>query len=283
MHNENWDDLRFALMVIDTGTVSAAARRLGVNHATVVRRVAALEARLGLTLFDKTPQGYVLAEDRLTLRDALREVEAAMLAVGRAARGGQGQGHGGPIRVTSTDSLCTILLPGILARIAAEEDGRHIHLLSSNQHVDLARMDADVAVRPSVSLAEDLAGEIAGEMAFGLYAAPGGAGTWLGLAGALARSRPARWMAEHVDEDRIAGAGDSFLTLRELAAAGQGMAILPRFVARGDPRLREVPERMPRMSVPVWVASHRDLADLPRLRDLRRRLVADLGAALAGH
>ena len=63
MHNENWDDLRYVLAVVDSGSVLQAAKYLGVNHATVLRRVTAFEEQHGLSLFERTPQGYRLLPD----------------------------------------------------------------------------------------------------------------------------------------------------------------------------------------------------------------------------
>ena len=90
MHShENWDDLRFILAVAETGSVSAAARKLGVNHATVLRRVSAYEERQGIDIFDKTSRGYRVIEDRLRVITAAREVENAIQAVDRAVQGTQ--------------------------------------------------------------------------------------------------------------------------------------------------------------------------------------------------
>lgn len=275
MHNANWDDLRYALAVAEAGTVSAAARKLGVNHATVVRRIAGLEEDLGQALFEKTPQGYRLPENRRGLLDALREVEAATLAVGRAA----GRTYAGrdEIKLTSTDTLSVCLLPKVLARMT---DGAKLRLICSNQHLDLARMDADVAIRPAVRLQDDLVGEVAGDLEFGVFKAPDGASDWLGLSGALTSARPARWLADNIPETDFAGASDSFLVLRELAAMGQGQAILPRIIVEGDARLVEVKDAMPPMAAPIWVVSHSDLADVPRLKNLRARLAAEIAAVL---
>ncbi|WP_417248931.1 LysR family transcriptional regulator [Celeribacter sp.] len=88
MHKANWDDYRYVLAVARAGSVSGAARELGVNHATVLRRVAGIEARLGVELFEKSVRGYEIAPEKLRLIEAAREVEAAVGAVERLARAG---------------------------------------------------------------------------------------------------------------------------------------------------------------------------------------------------
>ena len=84
--DEDWDDLRFVLAVAEEGTVSAAARRLAVNHATVLRRIARFEDRHGM-VFDKTPRGYSLAQGRQDLVSAARDVDRAVMGVSRILAG----------------------------------------------------------------------------------------------------------------------------------------------------------------------------------------------------
>lgn len=275
MHNENWDDLRFVLAVADHGSVSAAARALGVNHATVLRRVAAFEAVQGLAVFDKTPRGYTVAPAHRALIDALREVENAVHATERLLRGDRAPLRG-QVRVTSTDTLCQTILPGLLAELAAEARDLKIELISANAHTDLARRQADIAVRPAKALPDDLTGEIAAELGMAVFGHDLGQ-PWLRPTGALARSAMAEWMAEHCRSDEIGGAADSFHVLAGLASAGMGRAILPCFVGTAfDLPMLECEPRQ--MRVPIWVASHTEIAHLPRIRVVRRHLVDGLAA-----
>ena len=282
MHRDNWDDLRFVLAVAESGSVSAASRALGVNHATVLRRVAAFEERHGILVFERTPTGYAVPRDRLRLIEAAREAEAAHLAVTRLVAGARAP-LTGAVRVTSTDSLCVSVLPRVLVRLRSEAPDLRIDLLSSNTHTDLARIEADIAVRPAVALPDDLAGEEATELGFAAYAPASAAdcGSWLGLSGVLARSKAAEWLKGMVSGIELAGAADSFVVLREMVAAGQGKAVLPCILGDADARLVRLPGAMPDLSVPLWVASHVDLVDAPRLAAVRARLVQALRADAA--
>lgn len=123
MHNENWDDLRYVLTVAETGSVLQAAKRLGVNHATVLRHVAAFEDRHGATVFERTAQGYRLLPDRVHVIRAAQDAEAAMREVGRLASGGR-QAFSGTIRITSTDTLCA----GMLSQFATDISARDANL-----------------------------------------------------------------------------------------------------------------------------------------------------------
>lgn len=280
MHRDNWDDLRFVLTVAETGSVSAAARALGVNHATVLRRVAAFEERHGLMVFERTPTGYAVPRDRLRLIEAAREAEAAHLAVARMIAGARAP-LAGAVRVTSTDTLCFSVLPRVLARLRDEAPDLRIDLLSSNAHADLARIEADIAVRPAATLPDDLAGEAAAELGFAAYAPAADPETrgWLGISGPLARSTlVSDWLRANVPAGALRGAADSYLILREMVAAGQGRALLPCLLGDGDPRLLRLENIPVGLSVPVWVASHADLADAPRLKAVRNRIAAELRA-----
>lgn len=283
MHRDNWDDLRFVLAVAETGSVSAAARALGVNHATVLRRVSAFEERHGVLVFERTPTGYAVPRDRLRLIEAAREAEAAHLAVARLVAGARAP-LAGAVRVTSTDTFCVAVLPRALMRLRAEAPELRIDLLCSNAHADLARIEAEIAVRPAPELPEDLAGEAAAELGFAAYAPAADPETkaWLGLSGPLSRSKVVvEWMKANVAPTALTGAADSFVVLREMAAAGQGRALLPCVLGDGDPRLRRLEGTLPEFTVPIWVASHADLADAPRLAAVRARLAEALRADAA--
>lgn len=276
MHRINWDDLRYVLSVAENGSVSAAARALGVNHATVLRRIAAFEDSHGGPIFDKTPRGYTVPPDRQQIIEAAREVEAAVHAVERRIKGVQAPLHG-VVRVTSTDTFCHHILPPMLADLRRSASDLQLELLCSNSHLDLSRLYADIAVRPTAKLPEDLFGNVAAQLGFAIYSRQDAPAIWLGMSGPLAASVPGRWLAEAEARDGSAGKADSFLTLRELAAASLGRAILPCILGDADPRLRREKGGMPEIAVDIWVASHNDLADVPRIRAVREHLVAAIG------
>jgi DNA-binding transcriptional LysR family regulator len=276
MHNENWDDLRYVLAVAEGGSVSAAAKSLRVNHATVLRRIAAFETRHGALVFDRGPRGYAVRPDQRRLIEAAREVEAGFGALDRLAHGSMALS--GVIRVTSTDSFTAHVLPPIVARLAAEEEALRIELLTGNQHADFARLQADVAVRPAATLPDDLRGEVAADLGFAAYArADRTDAPWLGPSGVLSRTVAAAWLRDEAEGEGFAARADSFVTLAALAAAGTGRAVLPCIVGDRTPGLVRLEAVGSLPSVPIWVASHADLVDAPRLKAVRRALAAGLG------
>lgn len=275
MHNANWDNLRFVLAVVDHGSVSAAARALKVNHATVLRRVAAFEDAYGGSVFDKSVTGYTLLPDRDRLIDAVRDVENCVLSVQRLMQG-VNTSLSGTVRVSSTDTLCQVVLPDIVADLHNRAPGLSIELLSSNSHLDFVRMQADVFVRPALALSEDMRGERAMDFVFRAYGLPDAPQKWLNLRGPLARSAAGKWLME-AKKDEATGAGsDSFLVLRRMAEKGMGLAILPSFVAEHGPELVHFAEEMPDLRVPIWVGAHADLRDVPRIRTVWKHILTAL-------
>jgi len=274
VQDDNWDDLRFVLEVAEAGSVSAAARRLGVNASTVVRRIGAAETRFGTRFFERTASGYAVPPGSLGVISALREARDAIDGVTRRLDAGRGGRQW--LRVTSTDTFCLTVLPGIVAGLSPQGAGRRIELLVSNTHLDFARLHADVAVRPAPRLPEDMTGEVVAELRFGAFEGPARAAGWIGLSGPLSASYVGRWLAEHIDDGDITVRVDSFPAVADLVAAGAGRGLMPRVLAEGRAELVPVDVGLPDTSVPVWVACHADMADAPRIKRLR----ADLGEAL---
>lgn len=274
MTRGNWDDLRFVLAVAEEGSVNGAARRLGVNHATVLRRIAAYEAATGLAVFDRMARGYAVPPAMSPVIGAIREVDRAIQGVARAIRGAKAP-LSGEVRVTSTDSLCQCVLAPVLARLRRLSPDLTVELLSSNDRLDLGRPHADITVRPAPTLPDDLVGEVAAVLGFGLFRKRGAAGEgWLGLSGQASRTIVGRWIERNVDPARIVASADSFVVLRDLAAEGFGLAVMPDFLGAEHPALERIEGVLPDLAVNVWVASHSDLADIPRIAGTRQLLVA---------
>lgn len=285
MHNENWDDLRFILAVAAAGSLHAAAKRLSVNHATVLRRVAAFEERAGTRLFDRTPQGYRLREDAKPLLSAAGDVEKAFLAVGRALSGQQSS-LVGPVRLTTTDTFAIQLLPPILTEFSRLHPEIKIEMNSANSHLDLGRMEADLTVRPALALPKDLDGLPAGQMSFSLYDTAENAAhrdrRWIAATPLLARSEPARWLAQNVADEEIATRADSFVVMAAMAAAGLGRALLPDCLGQLHSSLTCL-SPTPILYVSTWVASHPDLSDVGRISVLKTYLATALTEAQSRH
>ena len=280
MHSsKNWDDVRYVLAVAREGTLSSAAKMLGVTHATVMRRIAAFEAAHGQPVFLRAASGYTVLPTAEPILRAARNVEDAIYSIERAIEGSN-QSLTGVVRIASTDSLCQEVLPQVVQVISAAFPDLSLSLLSANTHHDLSRLTADIAIRPTVKLEDGLIGKVAGRFAFGQYSKEIGSASWIGLEGPLKRSRAADWMRANVPQDRILHHTDSFLVARELVAAGYGNALLPDFVGDGDVRLQRHNTDLRGLEVPVWIATQEDMARNVRFGIVREALHRELAKVL---
>ena len=280
MNNQNWDDFRYILSVAETGSLNATAKALGVTHVTVMRRIAAFEARYGQPLFHKSPGGYRPLPGAANILEVAKNVEDAVLSVERTIAGAQ-ESISGTVRIASTDSVCEVLLPDVVTTISTTYPALNVTVLRGNAHHDLTRLTADIAIRPAKKLGADLMGDKAGEVEFKTYAVSSDVQGWLGLTGSLSGSVAAEWIANHVPDRMISHRADSFLALREMAAKGLGKVLMPAFLGCRDHRLVELEAGPDIPAAPLWVASQTEMYQNPRISAVRDILVAELAKALA--
>ena len=242
-----WDDLRYILAVANAGSLAGAARGLGVNHTTVLRRVGAFESRLGLRLFERMPTGYVLTAGGEELIAAARRIDDTVTNLERALAG-QDLRLSGTIRVTATDTLMVSILPEILAEFRAAHRGIEIEVALSNVMLNLTKREADIAIRPAKDPPETLVGRRIAKIAFAIY---GGsqylskrrktddlaAHQWVGPDDSLADTSVARWMRSELPKSEVVLRTDSVLGMREAARAGLGLAALPCYLGDTSPGL----------------------------------------------
>ncbi|MER2267666.1 LysR family transcriptional regulator, partial [Methylobacterium oxalidis] len=145
------------LAVARSGSLAGAARALGVNHTTVLRRLNAYEARIGVRLFERLPSGYVpTAAGEAMVRD-LVAIDAAIHDTERRAAG-KDQRITGTVRLSSTDTLMASVLPAALTRVRMKHPSVVLEVSTANAFAVLTRREADIAVRPTASPPETLVG-----------------------------------------------------------------------------------------------------------------------------
>src|SRR6185503_4856790 len=142
----DWSLYRSFLAILQAGSLSAAARALGLTQPTLARHVAALEEAVGLTLFTRSQQGLAPTEAALELKPYAEQLAATTAAMLRAASG-QGQGISGSVRVSASEIIGSQVLPAIFAGMRATHPALEIELVLSNAVENLLRRDADIAVR----------------------------------------------------------------------------------------------------------------------------------------
>lgn len=275
MDSLDWNDLRYVVAVARAGSAAAAARALGVSHATVLRRVQALEQGVGTPLFDRLSSGYVPTEAGRKLMQVGESIETTLMDTARVIDG-QASELAGSIRFTTTDSLAACIAPPILASFSGRYPAIHVEMMITNQRLDLDRREADVTLRPSSNPPDSWVGMRLARFDFGLYATPAYIDArkdvplleldWLLPGGPLAQSGASRWLdAQLGDRPGIAHV-DSFVGLRALALAGMGVTVLPCFMAHDAPGLRLLQVVPPEGSVDIWVLTHPHLRQSARIQ-----------------
>jgi DNA-binding transcriptional LysR family regulator len=276
-----WDDLQVFLAVHGAGAVSGAARRLGVNHSTVLRRIGALEAALGTRLFDRLPGGYALTEAGQALAERLAGVAEQVDGAQRQVAGLDEQVQG-PIRLTTTDTLVPLLMP-VLTAFGARHPGVQIQLAVNNVFSSLTRREADVAVRGTLQPPENLVGRRVGAIQTALYVSRGLAAArgrrkrlddlrFVAPDESLAHLAQARWLAREVPPARIAMRVDSLLGMVEAVRGGAGAGLLLCPLAEGDERLVRLAPPNPALDTPIWILTHPDLRQVARMRAFTQAL-----------
>ena len=141
----DWNDLQHFLAAARAGTLSGAARRLGVDHATISRRLAALEQALGAKLFERNPRGYNLTQTGERLLASAEAIETEALRAERQVAG-EGQRVSGTVRISTLEAFGNFFLAPLLPRLAQENPKLHLELVSIQQIVALSRREADIVI-----------------------------------------------------------------------------------------------------------------------------------------
>lgn len=273
----NWDDVRYFLTLQRLGTLAAAGAALKLDPTTVGRRLVKLEEGLGARLFDRTPTGYVLTEAGHRLLPRAERIEREALGVERDVAG-EDQKLEGVVRLTATEMLTTRFIAPHLRRFRERYPQIQLELQCTNLDVNLARREADIALRLARPTQEDLIIKRLSFIDLGLYASldyidrfglpkDSLAGHQLIL---FANTRPFRrendWIEARMDGAHLALRSDSVSAIYSATLAGTGIALLPCLVADADPHLKRIPVDGAPEPRQIWQAVHQDLRDSARIR-----------------
>lgn len=275
----DWDDLRVLLAVLRARTFSAAGRRLGVAETTVARRIAALERVLGARLFDRTPEGLRPTAAALALRPPLEDAEAGLIAATHAVAASDHR-LAGFVRVTASESLVTQFLMEGLGAFHARYPDIRLELFGGYGVLDVARREADIAIRSRAPEQPQLVARRLGTIATAVYAAPaylarrpapppghGLAGhDLIGFSELLTPAPPVNpFHGESTDGARYVFTGNSVMMLLAAAEAALGLVTLPCYIADRRQGLQRVwPQRL--SGYAMWAVIHRDLRRTARIR-----------------
>lgn len=265
----DWEDVRVFLAIARFGSLSAAARSLGINHATVSRRVQSLEASLGEKLVERRPDGYVLTPAGTRAIGPASDMEAAAAIL---SRGGENNRPKGLVRVNAPPSLAQAFLVRRLAHLAMEHPGLDIDVATDLRSVSLERRETDIALRLARPEDGDVIVKPLVELGFGFYGTEeccrrieaGNEPVFVGFDEVNAHLPEALWLARHFPNARMSFRANSQMTQAVAAREGAGLALLPYFVGNADPALTLCTLEHNPPARGIWMVTRRqDRKDLP--------------------
>lgn len=271
-----WGDVRIFLAIARAGTLGAAARTLGLSQPTMGRRLRALEAATGQTLFQRTPDGFLLTDEGLAVFAVAERMEEDALAFERRLAGHE-IGPGGLLRVASSDWFGTHVLAPVLAEYSHRYPGVGVELLTDARVYSLARREADMAFRIKPFDEPDVISRRLLCMPYALYGRRGqpaprrgdGEGCRLVTMNEGFRDLPdVEWLRSQLPLATVAFASNSRDVQARMCAEGVGLAVLPTALGERFAELEVIELGSEPPSRDTWLGYHRDLKHLQRLRCL---------------
>lgn len=279
-----WDDVRYFLAVARAGTLSGAARSLGVEHSTVARRIGQLEEAINAKLFHRLARGWSLTGEGSELFHKAENVEEEITSFRRTASGMDALT--GTVRISAPPLVLRHLLTPHLRDLTRAHPGLTLELVGEWRDADLLRAEADLAVRLREPSEPDLVIRRLGAVTYGLY----------GLAREIERARLDRvfigfddgmpdlpqksWLESHAEGCRIGLRANDMSIMLQAALAGLGIALLPEFLARPHPDLKLLDLDAPIPSRNLYLVTHPDIRRAHRVRLVGDEISNILVAAL---
>jgi len=273
----DWDLARFVLALARHGTASAAAEALRVDQTTVSRRLAAAEAALGTSLFERVDRRFRPTLVGATVAAEAETMERAAIAIEHAARDREAA-LSGPVTISVLPGFAAEWLIPRLGDLRRRHPGLRPTVLSTDINTDLERRDADIALRQARPRSGDLAARLGVRIGHAVYGSEDGAAeAWIALEPALDAVPQMVWLRDQPGGTdpvlRVTGGPELLAAVR----AGLGCAVIPCYMADGAPGLRRLSGPVPVASRELWIVLPAPAKDVPRIR-----VVADwLAAALA--
>jgi DNA-binding transcriptional LysR family regulator len=285
----DWNRAKAFLVTAEEGSLSAAARALGMAQPTLGRQVDALEEELGVVLFERVGRGFTLTPAGMELLEHVRSMGEAANRVSRTAAG-QSQSLEGTICIAASETYAAMLLPPIIAKLRRAEPKIQIEIIASTKASDLRRREADIAVRNFQPSEPDLIAKKIRDVPARLYATPGylerignpklpydlrdadfvgidKTGVFLSGLNALGLS---------LTERNFPIVTENFLVMWELVKHGLGIGILDGNIGDAEPLVRRVLPDFQPFVFPIWLVAHRDVSTSRRVRVAFDLLAAEL-------
>ncbi len=278
----DWQDLKHFAVLARSGSLSGAARELGVDHATVGRRISALEQSLGLRLIDRLPRKVILTKDGEKIAELALQIEQIAYGVQRQAVGSINTPQT-TVRISASPAVAARLIAPHVATFHRSNPGITLVLSSSSAIVNLGRGEADLAIRLVRPEQPELIARRIGCMRFGLYsslehaALPPESWSFISYDAALGHIPQQVWLRSLLKGRPVVFQAGDLFGQQEAARAGLGAAVLPTFIGENDHRLT----RLAANTVPpireLWLVTYPDLYNSGPIRTVMNFLSEIIG------
>ena len=290
----DWEDVKTFREVMDAGTVRAAAKQLGVHHSTVSRRIEQLEKALDSRLFERRPEGYFPTASGEELARVADQFSEELFTVERHIAGRDNE-LSGSLKVTMAEPFAVTLFADRIPEFCASYPGLNLEIITSFDLLDVARREADIAIRMDNNPPDALVGKRLFAYHMSIYANP----QYLAAQDFEKRPEDARWLGWTDSESRfpdwtqdteyaqvpVWGTFSSIGLQVQLARAGMGLIMVPCIAADGVPGLVRATDRDPVPSRDIWILTHEDLRKTARVRafmEFAEKILRDNRDALQG-
>jgi DNA-binding transcriptional LysR family regulator len=291
MDNLDWNQLKAFLETAETGSLSAAARKLGLTQPTLSRQVAAIEQRMGVTLFERVGKAMALTDTGLDLLEHARAMGAAAEALQLAATG-RSQAVGGVVSVSASDPFAAIVLPPLVRQLREQEPGIAIEVISTDALSDLLRREADIAIRHVKPEQPDLIARLIRVATAHFYASE----EWVKVHGHPRSAEDAAhlpfvgsdrsgqylgYLRTHglaLSEANFSCYADHTVAHWVLVQQGMGIGAMMEEIALATPSMVRVLDDLPPVRFPIWLVTHRELRTSRRIRVVFEALAQGLAS-----
>lgn len=277
--NFDWNRARAFLVTAEEGSLSAAARALGLTQPTLGRQVAALEEELEVVLFERVGRGLTLTPSGLELIDHVRGMGEFAARVALTASG-HSQTLDGDICITAGEAISAVLLPPILARLRVLHPGIRIELIASNVASDLRRREADIAIRSFRPEEPDLVAKKIRDVGGYLYAAPSyleriaplhtkedlRRAEFIAFDKSEAMINVLRRLGIDLTQENFPVIAENHLVQWELVKAGIGVGVMQEDIGDAEPAVVRIPLSLEPVMIPMWLTAHREVNTSRRVR-----------------
>ncbi len=297
---KNWDDIRYFLAVARMGSITAAARQLGVNHSTVSRRIDQMEKSLSVRLFDRFQSGYRISVAGHDILQLAEKMEHESVAIERQLKGRDLE-PSGELTIATPD-VTVLDLTALLVGFLEQYSSIKLRVIAGSSQSSLEHMEADVAIRLTSTPSDELVGKCIANLAFAPYAAKRylerkslnlqsdiatmAQYDWLDWEPERVSSLRESWRLENTSDINFILRTNAPNNMFQAARAGLGIAIMPCYIGNAEPDLVQLDIPGTKKHIGIWLLTHKDLRSTKRVRlfiDYIKREASDWLKALENY